>query len=150
VKALPLSEAVRLLPPLTEAYIVMPAGTVQNKILQSIRTDRDFLIISFDGISSREEASTLRNGIIEVEASIMPQLGENTYYYHQIIGLSVVTADGKIIGRIAEIMETLSHEVYVVQGGGKEYLIPAVKSVIADIDLKTGTMTITPTDGLLD
>ena len=128
----------------------MPAGTVQNKIIHSIRTDREFLIISFQGISNCEEASTLRNAMIEVDASILPALGENEYYYHQIIGLSVVTVAGETIGRITEIMETLSNEVYVIQGADKEYLIPAVKSVIAGINLNTGTMTITPIDGLLD
>ncbi len=150
MKAFPLSDAARLLPPLTEAYIVLPAGTVQKRILHSIRTDREFLIIAFQGISNCEEASSLRNAMIEVDASMLPALGENVYYYHQIIGLSVVTVDGETIGRVAEIMETLSNEVYVVQGADKEYLIPAVKSVIADINLITGTMTITPVDGLLD
>jgi len=150
VKALPLVEAARLLPPLTEAYIVMPAGTVQKRMIHSIRKDRKFLIISFSDISDREEASTLRNAIIEVDASVLPELGNNEYYYHQIVGLSVVTVDGVIIGKVTEIMETPGNEVYVVQGKNKEYLIPAVKSVIADINLNTGTVTITPLDGLLD
>jgi len=128
----------------------MPGGIVQKKIINSIRTDRKSLIISFHGISDRKEASALRNAMIEVDASMLPELGENEYYYHQIMGLSVVTVDGETIGRVTEIMETLSNEVYVVQGMDKEYLIPAIKSVIADINLNTGTMTITPIDGLLD
>ena len=128
----------------------MPTGTVQKRIIHSIRTDREFLIISFSGISSREEAATLRNAKIEVDASLLPALESNEYYYHQIIGLSVVTVDGKILGKVTEIMETPGTEVYVVQGMNKEYLIPAVKSVIEDINLATGTMTITPMDGLLD
>lgn len=118
--------------------------------MHSIRTDREFLIIAFHSISSRDEASTLRNAVIEVDASMLPALGKNQYYYHQIIGLSVVTVDGKPIGRVTEIMETVSNEVYVVQGLDKEYLIPAVRSVIADINLNAGVMTITPVDGLLD
>jgi len=128
----------------------MPTGTVQKRIIHSIRTDREFLIISFSGISSREEAATLRNAKIEVDASLLPALESNEYYYHQIIGLSVVTVDGVIIGKVTEIMETRGTDVYVVQGMNKEYLIPAVKSVIEDINLATGTMTITPMDGLLD
>lgn len=128
----------------------MPAGTVQKNIIHSIRPDREFLIISFHGISNCEEASTLRNAMIEVDAAMLPELGKNEYYYHQIIGLSVVTPDGETIGRVTEIMETPGNELYVVQGTDKEYLIPAVKSIIADINLKTGTMTIAPIDGLLD
>jgi len=128
----------------------MPAGTVRKEIIDSIRTDREFLLISLQGITSRDEAAMLRNAMIEVDLSLMPELGNNEYYYHQIIGLSVVTADGEIIGKITEIMETPANEVYVVQGPDKEVLIPAVKSVIAGIDLGKGTMTITPIDGLLD
>jgi len=128
----------------------MPAGRVRKEVMHAIRTDREFLIIAFHGISSREEASTLRNAMIEVDASMLPALGENEYYYHQIIGLSVVTVEGKTIGRVTEIMETASNEVYVVQDIDREYLIPAVKAVIADINLNTGIMTITPVDGLLD
>ncbi|MBI5074091.1 MAG: 16S rRNA processing protein RimM [Nitrospirae bacterium] len=150
VKAFPLSEAAQSLPPLTEAYVVMPAGTVQKKTIHSIRTDREFLIISFHGISDRQEASRLRNAMIEVDASMLPGLAKNEYYYHQIIGLSVVTADGTMIGRVTGIMETPGNELYVVQGKDKEHLIPAVKQIVADIDLNTGTITITPIDGLLD
>jgi 16S rRNA processing protein RimM len=128
----------------------MPAGNVRKEVMHSIRTDREFLIIAFHGISSRDEASTLRNAVIEVDASMLPALGKNQYYYHQIIGLSVVTVDGKPIGKVTEIMETVSNEVYVVQDLDKEYLIPAVRSVIADINLNAGVMTITPVDGLLD
>jgi len=128
----------------------MPAGRVRKEVMHAIRTDREFLIIAFHGISSREEASTLRNAMIEVDASMLPALGENEYYYHQIIGLLVVTVEGKTIGRVTEIMETVSNEVYVVQDIDREYLIPAVKAVIADINLNTGIMTITPVDGLLD
>jgi 16S rRNA processing protein RimM len=128
----------------------LPTGTVLKKTITSIRPDREFLLIAFHEISNPEEASTLRNAIIELDASMLPELGSNEYYYHQIIGLSVVTVYGKMIGRVTEIMETPGNEVYVVQGTDKEYLIPAVKAVIADINLNTGTMTITPIDGLLD
>lgn len=150
VKAFPLSDAARSLPPLTEAYIVTPTGTVQNKIIESIRCDKEFLLVLFHGISGREEASSLRNAMIEVERSKLPQLGKDHYYYHQIIGLSVVTDRGETVGSITEIMETPGSEIYVVQGQDKEYLVPAVKSIIADINLTSGVMTITPIDGLLD
>jgi 16S rRNA processing protein RimM len=88
--------------------------------------------------------------MIEVDASMLPGLGNNEFYYHQIIGLSAVTTDGKTIGRVTDIMETPGNELYVVQGADKEYLIPAVKPIIADINLDTGIMTIAPIDGLLD
>jgi 16S rRNA processing protein RimM len=62
----------------------------------------------------------------------------------------VITSEGKEIGRVAEIMETGSNDVYVVRGQGKEYLIPAIKDVILSVDLRSGAIIITPMEGLLD
>jgi 16S rRNA processing protein RimM len=62
----------------------------------------------------------------------------------------VITSEGKEIGRVAEIMETGSNDVYVVRGQGKEYLIPAIKDVILSVDLWSGAIIITPMEGLLD
>jgi len=60
-----------------------------------------------------------------------------------------ITTEGREIGKVVEIMETGSNDVYVVRGQGKEYLIPAVKDVISSVDLDSGTITIIPIDGLL-
>lgn len=74
---------------------------------------------------------------------------ENEFYHRQIIGLVAITSEGREIGKVVEIMETGSNDVYVVRGQGKEYLIPAVKDVISSVDLDSGTITIIPIDGLL-
>jgi 16S rRNA processing protein RimM len=104
----------------------------------------------FEGINSREEAAMLRKAVIEVQEKNLPALPENKFYHRQIIGLIVVTPEGKKIGQIAEIIETGSNDVYVVKGQGKEYLIPAIKDVISCIDLSSGTVIIAPMRGLLD
>lgn len=92
----------------------------------------------------------LRKAVIEVQKKYLPALPKNKFYHHQIIGLIVVNSEGKKIGQIAEIIETGSNDVYVVKGPGKEYLIPAIKDVILNIDLSSGTVTIAPMKGLLD
>ena len=115
-----------------------------------MRIDRGALIISFEGINSREEAALLRRAVIEVQENNLPALPENKFYHRQIIGLIVVTPEGRKIGQITEIIETGSNDVYVVKGQGKEYLIPAIKDVVSCIDLRSGTITITPLKGLLD
>jgi 16S rRNA processing protein RimM len=115
-----------------------------------VRIDRGALIISFYGINSREEAALFRKAVIEVQEKNLPPLPENTFYHRQIIGLIVVTPEGREIGQITEIIETGSNDVYVVNGQEKEYLIPAIKDVISCIDFGSGTLTIAPMKGLLD
>jgi 16S rRNA processing protein RimM len=92
----------------------------------------------------------LRNALIEIVGADLPLLRENEFYHVQIIGLTVITSEGREIGRVIGIMETGSNDVYIVRGQGKEYLIPAIRDVISNIDLAAGTITITPMEGLLD
>lgn len=80
----------------------------------------------------------------------LPVPDDGEYYWHDLIGMTVVTDQGLQLGTIAEILETGANDVYVVRGTGREYLIPAVASVVATVDLPTATMTITPLEGLLD
>jgi 16S rRNA processing protein RimM len=82
--------------------------------------------------------------------SQLPKLEEDEYYWYDLIGLEVVTVDGERLGSIAEIFETGSNDIYVVRGGKREYLIPAVSAVIDSVDLEGGRMLITPPEGLLD
>ncbi len=75
---------------------------------------------------------------------------EDRYFYHQIIGLRVVTTGGEIIGDIVDILEGQSNDNYIVHGPRGEVLIPAIEDVVRAIDLKEKTMTIEAIAGLLD
>ena len=58
--------------------------------------------------------------------------------------------DGTPVGALTGVLETGSHDVYVVQGRDREYLIPAVDEIVREVDLARGRMVIDPPEGLLD
>ena len=78
----------------------------------------------------------------EVPEEDAVKLPPNHYFWHQIVGLQAVTAEGAVLGKIDEILETGSNDVYVVHGPEGELLIPAIKQVVKAIDLNSGTMTV--------
>ena len=80
----------------------------------------------------------------------LPPPEEGEYYWHDLLGLTVITDSGQALGSITDILETGANDIYVVTGKEREYLIPAVASVIAKVDLAARTMTITPLEGLLE
>ncbi len=106
-------------------------------------------ILCLKGYDSIEDASKAVGGELLVRRDQFPATEEGEYYWTDLIGLRVVTDGGEDLGTLAEIIETGSNDVYVVQGGGKEYLIPALEDVVLKVDLENGTMTIAPLDGLL-
>lgn len=107
-------------------------------------------LIGFKGVDSIDQAEALVGSEVCLLRSQLPEPEEDEYYWCDLIGLEVATVEGMELGVIEEIFEAGSCDIYVVRGSGREYLIPAIASVISSVDLEGGRMLITPLEGLLD
>ena len=105
-------------------------------------------LVSFKGITNRGQAKTLIGAELFIPQSELPELDEDTYYWYDLIGIEVVTMTGEFLGRIESIIETGSNDVYVVKSNEKEVLIPALESVVLDIDLEHKRMQVDLPEGL--
>lgn len=120
--------------------ILKHKGLIVHKKLRSVKTHKHNLLLHFEGCDAPEEAKRYRSALIQIEKSASPKLPEGVYYHHQIIGMDVYTIDGYHLGKVKLIFETGSNDVYVAAGDDKEYLIPAIKDVIQEIDLEAKKM----------
>lgn len=100
------------------------------------------VILELADVSDRDVAETLRGWLVQVPRSEAWKLPRGRYYWHQILGLRVVTTEGEEIGTVAEILETGANDVYVVKGGGTERLIPAIKQVVKKIAPEQGEIVV--------
>ena len=150
MKALPLSDIFSLLSPESKVVLMTPSGAREEKILRSLRKNGNSFIVSFYGIDTVEEAAKYRNSLLLSEKDALPPLPPGEYFIDDIIGLSVITADGALAGTVEDIFETGSNDVYVVRNIHGEFLIPAIKDVIREIDLQQGTIVINNIMGLFD
>ncbi len=76
-------------------------------------------------------------------------LKKGQYYHHQIVGLAVVTAAGERLGTVEEILETGANDVYLVRrDDGRELLLPAIETVIEQIDLENKRLVVNLIPGL--
>lgn len=73
-----------------------------------------------------------------------PPLPEGEFYHYELLGLDVVDLDGRLLGRVAEIIETGANDVYAVRGPEGEMLLPVIESVIREIDPANGRMVVDP------
>lgn len=104
-------------------------------------------IVKLEGVEDRDEAEAIRDQVLRIRRGEIPPPPEGSYYDFQIIGLSVITTDGRGVGRIAEILRTGANDVYETDTGA---LIPAVAEIVREIDLESGRVIIEPMEGLLD
>ena len=108
-------------------------------VIDNARPHARGLIVSIQSIHDRTQAESFRNEMVYIPSSDVITLSEDTYYHHQLIGLEVRTEKNDSIGTIAEILETGANDVYLIKTlDGKEILIPAIKSVVLNIDLEMG------------
>jgi 16S rRNA processing protein RimM len=150
LKALPLSDTLYLLTPDKEVVVNLSAGGSESLKIRSIRRLGRYALVSFYNINEPETASKYRGSILSAGECLLPAKQEREYFYEQIIGLAVITTDGDILGRVSDIFETGSNDVYVVQGPDKAYLIPAIHDIVREIQLEEGRIIIQVVKGLLD
>ena len=105
-------------------------------------------LISFKGISNRDQAKALIGAELFIPQSELPELDEDTYYWFELIGIDVYTKSEEYLGRIESIIETGSNDVYVVKRHEKEVLIPALESVVLEIDIQQKRMQVDLPEGL--
>jgi 16S rRNA processing protein RimM len=107
------------------------------------RPDRDRLLVTFEGISDRNGAEALGGAYLFVPASWAPQLPEGEYWPHQLLGSDVITEAGRRVGTLSEILHTQANDVWVVAGpDGAEVLVPALRDVVASVDVEARRITI--------
>lgn len=133
---------------LTLAETVYLGDGRQAYTLQSARWHGQEMRIELAEVQDLDQADVLRGQMVVVHLADSADLPPGRYFYHQIEGLEVVTESGQSLGRIAEILETGANDVYVVRGGEREILLPAIESVIREIDLEHGRMVVHLLEGL--
>jgi len=117
--------------------------------IEQSRWHKGKVILRLATIHSVEAAEQLQGRYLEVPRSKLRPLAEDQYYRFQLIGLDVLTTEGRLLGQIAQILPTGSNDVYVVPTKEGELLIPAIDDVVKSVDLGKGCMVIEMIEGLL-
>ncbi len=133
-------------------WVNRPDGSAQTMTVVWARPHGRGLRLGFESVDDRTHAERLVGSTLYIEKSCLPVLEEDTYYWHELVGLRVFDTMGNRLGRLDEIISTPAHDVYVVNGEidgqGEELLIPAIATVVHKIDLEGGTMVVDPPEGL--
>lgn len=117
--------------------------------LTSVRPHGSGLLVKFKGVETPEDAGVFRNQWVYVQAKDTPPLPAGQVYQHELFGFRIVDEDGNLLGELVEIIETGANDVYVVRNdSGKETLLPAIPSVILDLDADRRLMKIHLLEGL--
>ncbi len=107
--------------------------------IESSRENKGRLIVKLRGVDDRNSAEAM-DGFLFLSDKPKRIEENNRYYIFDIEGLEVFDLEGKRIGRVEEVITAPANDVYLVRGDGREYLVPALKTFIKDINLAEKTM----------
>ena len=111
------------------------------------------LLVAFAGITDRTAAAELTGSWLSVDSSQLPETGDpDEFRDHELIGLSVRTCAGDPVGVVTDVLH-YGQDLLVVRRQdepGGEALIPFVKAIVPEVDIRAGVVIIDPPSGLLD
>lgn len=118
--------------------------------VERVRYKGNMVIMKIKDIDSIELAEKLKTKNMYIKREQGRQLEEDEFFVADLIGLDVFTVDGDKIGIVKDVLQHAINDVYVVDNGEKEYLIPSIKKFVPTIDLEENKMIIDPIKGMLD
>lgn len=116
--------------------------------VQRARVHKNMVIIKFEGPTDVPSALSLRNAILYIHREDV-KLPEGSFFLADIYGLEVRdAASGEVLGKIADVLTLPANNVYVVRGGARELMIPAVPQFIAETNIEAGYIRVNMMEGL--
>jgi 16S rRNA processing protein RimM len=119
--------------------------------VQSLNLHRKEYLLYLEGCTDRETAEEWRDAGIYILYSELDPLPTGEFFHWQIVGLNVITTADEELGRVENIIVTGANDVYVVcDPSGKEILLPAIESVIQEVDLDNQIIVVRLIPGLVE
>lgn len=117
-------------------WFVDRQGRWSEVTVAQTKQHRGGFVAQIVGVGDRDAAQALVGHEIAVPESVLPDAGEDEFYWKDLIGLDVVDQAGRVLGQVDELMETGANDVIVVRSaGGSDVLIPFVRHVVTNVDL---------------
>ena len=125
---------------------LQPGGDIyllgKRRRIERVREDRGQVLVLLEGLGRRGAVEEMRGALLEVaEEEVLRDADE--HFVYELVGLEVVTDEGRSLGHVSEVLSTGANDVYVVQGPSGEVLVPAISSVVQAIDVAEGRLFIT-------
>lgn len=132
--------------------VILDTGREQMVLnIEGVKFFKNMAILKFKEFNDINEVEKYKGKDLLVKRDQAVKLGPDENFIVDLIGLKVVTDEGKDFGTLKDVLQTGANDVYVIEGNDKkEYLFPAIKQCILKVDLEAQEITVHIMDGLLD
>ena len=148
VKVYPLTDDMSRFKMLKEVYVEENTKLVKYEV-ESLKFLSNTVAVKLKGIDTEEAANKLRNFYMKVDRKSAVKLPKDSYFICDLIDLEAFDEKGLLLGTIRDVLQTGSNDVYIIKTNGKDLLVPALKEVVKEIDLKNRKIVVQLPEGLI-
>ena len=133
-----------------ESVLVEKNKELLEMKIEEIKYHKNQVLIKFKGIEDINMAEKYKGCYIKIKRENAKKLPKDTYFIADLIGLPVYDESGKLLGKVDDIYNNKSHDIYVVKDElGKQILLPSTKEVIKQIDVDNDRIVVHLIEGLV-
>ncbi|MCL1916891.1 MAG: ribosome maturation factor RimM [Peptococcaceae bacterium] len=147
IKVYPLTDDVNRFCRLREVILTRDDRAEIHRLVRA-RVDQGYAFLTLEGVDSRDLAERYRGCDVRIHHRDVPPL-KDRWYYFELEGMQVYEHD-VLLGTLAKVLETGANDVYVVQGKFGDICVPALKSVVMNVDVEKRRMDVVLPVGLAD
>ena len=119
--------------------------------IEVIRIHKESVLrVKFEGVNSEDDADVIINCDVFLPLSHLPILTGNKFYYHEVINFLIVDEIFGELGKISNIKENNSQDLFVINNTKGEVLIPIHDEFIIKVDRVKSEILVKTPDGLID
>lgn len=135
VKVTPFTDDINRFDSLEKVYVKTKKEEKLYNI-ENVRYHKNMVLLKLENVNTMEDAEMLRNAFLEIDREEAIPLEEGTYFIADLIGLDVYTDEQEFLGKVEDIYNTGSNDIYVVKNElGKQILLPGIEKVIKEVKL---------------
>jgi 16S rRNA processing protein RimM len=133
---------------LESVHAQSPDGRPVTLDIEYVRQYGNRLGIKFKNADSPDDVVRFRDYTILVSRDAVHPLPGDTFYVFEVIGMTVETASGTVVGKVIDVLSYPANDVYVVDRLGEEVLLPAARELLT-VDREAGKIVVKEIEGLL-
>jgi 16S rRNA processing protein RimM len=131
-------------------YLASGSGALSEYRVSSIKPQKNFFLLKLEGVNTLEESEPYRGADIYINKEHLSRKEAGEYFWFELIGIKAYTTSGELIGTLKHVFSTRSNDIYVIEGGRKEILVPATHGAVREIDLENQRMIISGMEACID
>jgi 16S rRNA processing protein RimM len=122
-----------------EGAAVYVDGDSHPRRITAVEASPRVIVLTLDGVADRDAAEALIGRYLEVDRAPLPP---DTYYWHELIGVTARDEAGRLVGEVADVFRAGENEVYRIVGPDGERLVPALRAFVTALDVPARMMTV--------